>query len=403
MSKNWLKDLDRGLILIASLLLIVGLTTVYSTTFGGNSLLFKKQIVWIVLGIIVCCIFYLIPLRTWHGFSVVFYILAIIILFSVLFVGVGPHGIRRWFKLGGLQLQGSEVAKFGFLLFMANFISNKKYNVERMRNLILPLVFAGIPFILVVIEPDIGTSLIFPFLALLLLFYKGVSVLNLFFLLSPLIALVCGVHWIALVVFLIILFAVFYFMKFPLSEFIPIFIINIVAGISFPVVWGHLKPYQHARILSFLFPAKDLQGTGWQILQSKIAIGSGGFWGKGFLHGSQKGFDFLPEAHTDFIFAVISEEFGFIGCIVLIGILLLLLWKGIQIAKSARSDFNSFLAIGIVGIFAFHIMVNLGMTVGVLPVVGVPLPLISYGGSSMIASLALLGLLLNIYRHRYEY
>jgi len=196
---------------------------------------------------------------------------------------------------------------------------------------------------------------------------------------------------------------VFYFTRLPLNEFIPAILVNLVVGVMHPIFWSHLKPYQRARIAGFLFPSQDPQGTGWQILQSKIAIGSGGLFGKGVLKGTQKGFDFLPEVHTDFVFSAIGEEFGFFGCLLVLVCFFLLIWEGIKIAKTSRADFNSFLGIGIVGVLGLQIFINVGMTTGITPVIGAPLPFISYGGSSMMVSLITIGLLLNVAKHRYEY
>ncbi|MCK4307538.1 rod shape-determining protein RodA [candidate division WOR-3 bacterium] len=401
-NKKSFRDFDFGIFGVTFLLLVIGLLAVYSTTYLEGHQIFIRQIIWIVIGILMGSLFYFIPLKFWNGFSWFFYLISIIALVVVLF-GKGSHGVRRWFELGAIRFQPSEIAKLGTLFFLASFLSNKRFQIMRLRNLTLPLLIIALPFILVLVEPDAGTSLIFLFSGILLLFYKGTPLIYLFIVISPAIALICGAHWISLLVFLIVIGAVFYFARLPLNDFIPAFLVNLVVGVLHPILWGHLKPYQRARIASFLFPSQDPQGMGWQIMQSKIAIGSGGLFGKGIFRGTQKGFDFLPEVHTDFVFSAIGEEFGFLGCLVLLACFFMLLWKGTKAVVTSRSDFNSFLGIGIVGVLGFQIFINVGMATGIIPVIGAPLPFISYGGSSMMVSLIMIGLLLNIAKHRYKY
>jgi rod shape determining protein RodA len=181
------------------------------------------------------------------------------------------------------------------------------------------------------------------------------------------------------------------------------FLINIIMGLLTPVLWNHLKPYQRNRIKIFLNPESDPQGAGYQIIQSKVAIGSGGISGKGFMQGSQTQLRFLPEQHTDFIYGVIGEEFGFTGAIIGLLLFFVLLARGVKIAEIVKNRFNSIVAIGIVTVIAFHVTINIGMTVGILPVTGLPLPFVSYGGSSLLTNMAMIGLLLNFYKNRYEY
>ncbi|MFA5033285.1 MAG: rod shape-determining protein RodA [bacterium] len=395
-----LKEFDFILLLLSFLIIGSGLTTVYS----ANQTLFYKQCIWVSVGLIGCLAFYLFPLKYLNMFSSIFYVASIFLLIVVRLVGSGPGGTHRWLKLGFFQLQGSEVAKLGTIFLIASFMSNKKFEVKKLRNLIVPIVLCLLPCLLILIEPDLGSSLVFIFLAGFLPFYKGTPWLYLFTLVSPVIAIIAGAHWISLAIYLILMLLILYWRRVPLNEIITIFLINLICGSLTPIVWNHfLKPYQKMRIESFIVPSKDPQGMGWQIKQSKIAIGSGGLLGKGFMQGTQKGFDFLPEAHTDFIFAVVSEEFGFVGCFALLFFFFLLVLKSILIAKASRSNFNRYLAIGIAGIIVFQVIVNTGMAAGVMPVVGVPLPFVSYGGSNMLVSLAMIGLMLNIYAHRYEY
>lgn len=402
-NKRAFRDFDFSIVGTTLCLVLIGLLSVYSTTHQEASALFLRQVLWVFIGVVVATIFYIVSLKFWNAFSWVIYLASLMGLLLVLFAGTGAFGVRRWFMIGGVAVQPSEIAKFGTLLFLSSFLSNKKFQIEELRHLTLPLLIIVIPFILILVEPDLGTAVIFIFLGILMLFYKGIPLLYLFVILSPVIALICGVHWISLMIFLILVGLIFYFSRLPLNEFVPMFLINIGVGVAYPIIWGHLKPYQRARITSFLFPSDDLRGSGWQILQSKIAIGSGGFFGKGILKGTQKGFDFLPEVHTDFIFSAIGEEFGFLGCCLVLACFFILLWKGLKIARIARAEFSSFLAMGVVSILGVQILINVGMTTGLIPVVGVPLSFISYGGSNMITSFAMIGILLNVTKHRYEY
>ncbi len=401
-SKKSFRDFDFGILGITLLLLAIGLLTVYSTTYLESYQIFVRQIIWIVIGIFMATFFYLIPLRFWKGFSAVFYLISVIALVLVL-MGKGSHGVRRWFDLGIMRFQPSEIAKLGSIFLLASFLSNKNFQIIRLRNLTIPLLIITIPFLLVLIEPDAGTSLIFLFSGISMLFYKGTPLVYLFIIISPAIALICGAHWISLLIFLIVIGVIFYFARLPLNDFIPAFLLNLVVGILHPILWGQLKPYQQARIIGFLFSSRDPHGAGWQMLQSKIAIGSGGLFGKGILQGTQTGFNFLPEVHTDFVFSAIGEELGFMGCLILLVCFFALLWKGTKIVVTSRVDFNSFLGIGILSILGIQMFMNIGMTTGIMPVIGAPLPFISYGGSSMFVSLIMIGLLLNIAKHRYEY
>ncbi|MCK4353582.1 rod shape-determining protein RodA [candidate division WOR-3 bacterium] len=402
-SKKCFKDFDFIIFSSTFLLLVFGLLAVHSTTYPNNHILFWKQVIWIIIGVCVAIGFYLSSYKIWNGFSWVFYLLSIGGTLLVLVIGINVQGVKRWIGVGGIRFQPSEFAKLGTMFLMAAFLSNKKFQIRGLRNLIIPLIIIGIPFVLVLLEPDIGTSLIFIFLGILMLFYKGTNLLYIFVIGSPLIAFICGVHWIPLLIFLISLGLIIYFLKFPLTEGIPVFLLNLVIGLLHPILWNCLKPYQRARIIGFLSPSRDLRGMGWQLLQSKIAVGSGGLTGKGILGGTQKGFAFLPQAHTDFIFSAMGEELGFLGCCVIFACFAIFLWRAIVIAKTARADFVGFLAVGIAGILGFQMFMNISMTLGIIPVVGVPLPFISYGGSSMVISLAMVGLLLNLAKHRYEY
>jgi rod shape determining protein RodA len=396
---NAFRDLDFTIFISTLLLIIVGLLTLYSATYGSNAV-FLRQLWWILIGLFVATVFFIIPLRFWSSFSFVFYFLSLVLLVLVL---LKKGEVKRWLTLGPLSFQPSEFAKLSTSLFLAGILSMRKLKLQSLKSAIPPILVALLPFLLVIAEPDLGTSLIFLFFPFCMLFYRRMRLVYHFFLLSPIISAILGFHWILWGIYMAFLVYMLYKSRIPVEEIIPIFLINLAAGLLNPFVWQILKPYQKARLFSFIAPKANVRSSGWQLIQSKIAIGSGGIWGKGFLMGTQKGLAFLPQRHTDFAFSSFSEEFGFIGSVFVLILFSLIIFRSLILAKQSRNLFASTLAIGIASIFLFHIVVNLGMTMGILPVVGMPLPFISYGGSSLVTSLAMVGLLLNIGKHRYEY
>jgi len=309
----------------------------------------------------------------------------------------------RWIDFGFSQFQPSELAKPATIFLLAGILSDRKFNTQRMRSLVFPIFIALIPFILVLLEPDLGTSLVFAFVLLVMLYARGVKPVFLFCLVSPVLSLFIAFHWAFWVAYLAFLILILYKFRIQLREGLPVFILNLIFGLIRPIWWGHLRSYQKARILAFLSPSADPKGAGWQILQSKIAIGSGGLFGKGIFGGTQKSLDFIPAEHTDFIFASIGEELGLVGAILLFLLFFILAARALKIAREARSEFGSLVIVGIVSYITFQLFVNLAMAMGILPVVGLPLPLISYGGSSMLMTLGMIGLILNIRKHKYEY
>jgi rod shape determining protein RodA len=234
-------------------------------------------------------------------------------------------------------------------------------------------------------------------------YWGGLKFNNLILIFMPFLVILASFQFYSFLILMIIFIAYLIFTQRSKVIIIVNFLINIVMGLLTPVLWNNLKPYQRNRIQIFLNPEADPKGAGYQIIQSKVAIGSGGMTGKGFMDGSQTQLRFLPEQHTDFIYAVIGEEFGFLGAMIGLLLFFILLMRGVKIASLVKNRFNSVVAIGIVTIIAFHVTINIGMTVGILPVTGLPLPFISYGGSSLLTNLAMIGILLNFYKNRFEY
>ena len=349
---------DWGLLILTLLISTVGLVVLYSAVTAGGvgetHVLFKKQVVWMGAGFTIMFASLLVHYKYLDKASVAIYGVCVVLLVMVLLFGKHVGGSRRWLALGPFTMQPSELMKVSLIIMISSVYSGIVTEQGLgFRDLVKPLLVLALPFILIVKQPDLGT-------ALLLFFF--VACLTLFVRVQKRVFLVCSVLGVTAV----------------------------------PLVWFVLKDYQKARILTFLNPDRDPLGAGYHIIQSKIAIGSGMIFGKGFLHGTQNALDFLPEQHTDFILSVLAEEWGLAGCLFLLFLYFFLLVWGLNIAYSCRNTFGSILAFGITIMIFWQIFINIGMVMGLMPVVGVPLPLISYGGSSVITNMAGIGILMNI-------
>ena len=298
------------------------------------------------------------PMRVVLDYAYVVYGVGLVVLIVVDIIGHVGMGAQRWIRLGGLNVQPSEFMKLALILALARYF-HRLYpeDILRFKFIIPPVLMIAVPAALILREPNLGTATILSTVGLIMCF-------------------MAGVQW-------------------------RYFIAVGVAGIAaMPVAWHFLHDYQKRRVLTFLDPANDPLGAGYNILQSMIAIGSGGFFGKGFLQGSQSQLDFLPEKHTDFVFTMLTEEFGFLGGMLLLGLYGVLLMTGMAVATSSRSIFGALVAVGVTTLIFIHVVINCGMVMGMLPVVGVPLPLMSYGGSIMVSTVLAVGLLLNAYTGR---
>ena len=396
------RDLDIGLLSAICLGIGVGITTIYSASYNwdlglaGN--IYEKQIIWTLLGFIAMAITMVIPLKLFYAFAYVLYGLTVTLLILVL-----ELGDRRWFNIGPIHIQPSEFAKITTVLVIARFLTYRNRDLTRVRAFIPPLLFVLVPILLVFKQPDLGTALVFSILILPMFFWAGARPVHLFFLVSPALTLICAFHPWMLVAIVLLLIGILLYERPRLFTASILLLVNLTVAIAAPYVWENkLHDYQKRRILTFLDPDMDKLGAGYQVIQSKIAIGSGGLKGKGFLEGTQTKLAFLPEQHTDFIFSVICEEFGLIGAFFILALFIFILWRALSIAVQTKSRFSSLTAIGLATILLFHIFVNIGMTIGIMPVTGLPLPFLSYGGSTLITNMILVGLLLNIYANRYE-
>ncbi len=342
-----------GLLLIGLLTLMgVGLVTIYSA--GGQDLaLIQRQLIRLGLALVVMFVMAQIPILAYQRMSVYFYAAGVLMLLGVLFFGVSGKGAQRWLDLGVVRFQPSEIMKLAVPMMIAWYIS--RFNLPpKIWNIVIGFGFVAIPTLLIAKQPDLGTSLLIASSGIFVLFLAGMS-------------------W-GLILMVIALASAFT-----------------------PVMWFFLmKEYQKQRVLTFLNPESDPLGSGYHIIQSKIAIGSGGLEGKGWLQGTQSQLEFLPERHTDFIFAVFSEEFGLFGILVLLAIYSYIILVGLMIAMRAQDAYAKLLAGSITLTFFVYVFVNIGMVSGILPVVGVPLPLVSYGGTSMVTLLAGFGILMAV-------
>jgi rod shape determining protein RodA len=362
--RRLIHNFDWGLLLLVLLLGAAGLTTVYSAVTAdpppaAQKVLFYKQIIWFTLGFIVMAASFSFSYRVLERWAYPIYIVCVLLLLGVVVFGKLAGGSRRWLVIGPLHLQPSELIKIATVLVLAKYFS--KGSDPRgfsLRELMHPMLMTAVPFALIVIQPDLGTGGLVALIAVTMALFVKVERRALVLLVASAATLV-------------------------------------------PFVWSLLKEYQKQRILTFLNPDQDPLGTGYHIIQSKIAIGSGMISGKGYLQGTQNALSFLPEEHTDFIFSVLAEEWGAAGSLLVLLLFLVLILRGLSIAQRCRDPFGTVLAVGITALLAWQVIINIGMTMGLMPVVGVPLPLISYGGSSTLTVAISIGLLMNISMRRF--
>jgi len=356
--KKFWKKFDIVLLITAMLLSLYGLTAISSATANtavGYMPFLKQQSTALVLGLIAIICLVLFNYETFGNFYLSIYILCNLLLVAVLLFGHGEDqwGAKSWLAIAGFSFQPSEVAKIGIVISVAKVIDKNKESINSLFTLAKILIFAFIPVGLILMQPDFGTALVFMFFIGVMLFVAGLDFKYIFY------ALVAGV-------------------------------------ISLPLFWFTLQDYQKERILVFLNPARDALGRGYQVIQSKIAIGSGQLFGRGLFQGVQTQYGYLPEKHTDFIFAVIGEELGLIGGLALMLLYLIMLVRIINISRNAKDLFGSLVVIGVAAMLVFHILENVGMTMGLMPVTGIPLPFISYGGTSLLSNLISIGLVLSV-------
>jgi len=355
-----IRDFDWGLLVISLLICSAGVLQIFSATHDAPPWedAWWKQIIWIVGGLILMWLATQIDYHTLMGQVPILYALTLALLIGTYLVGATVFGSRRWIGYGGAKFQVSEFAKLVIILLVARYLSELKEDLLAGRELLKLAGLVGIPLVLVLKQPDLGTALT----------YLPVLGAGIF---------LAGLRW----------------------KYIAI--ISVVVALAVPVSWHFLKDYQKARLVSFVDPSKDPKGSGYQVIQSKIAVGQGGLWGRGVTKGTQTQLRFLPVPHTDFIFSAFAEEHGFVGVVVVLGLYFLLLMQIVQNAQLAPDRAGLYICMGVAALILFHVLVNVGMVVGRMPVTGIPLPLMSSGGSNILSMFLMLGLVNNVRLRRF--
>ena len=354
-----LLDVNWGLVLLITIIASAGFAMLYSVAGGSFHPWALPQMIRFVIGLILLITIAMVDIRVWMSLAYPFYGAALLLLLATTIMGkVGGLGAQRWLELVPLQIQPSELMKISLVLALSRYLHGQQVEeISKPWKLIIPLAMIGLPAVLVLMQPNLGTAMI--------LCADGASLLFL-----------AGLSW---------------------WWILP----TLGAGVAaVPIAWRFMHDYQKQRVLTFLNPSSDALGAGWNISQAEIAVGSGGLAGKGYMQGTQSRLNFLPEKETDFIWTVLGEEFGFVGCIAMLLLFAVVIAYGIRIAMASRSQFGRLLATGITLNFFFYIMINASMVMGLIPVVGIPMPLISYGGTAMLTVMVGFGLLMSVHVHR---
>ena len=348
-----------------------------------------RQGTWCVLAVIAFIVVVQVPVRWIEWVALPSYTLSILLLVFTLVVGTGvgtAAGIKSFIQIGSFSFQPSEIAKIATILFLARFLSQRKDPLNSVQDLLLPALLVGLPLVLVMLQPDLGTTMAFGGILFATFFWAGTPVILLLLIASPVLGLMLSYDTIIWSGYMVALVSFLYLFRYRLLLFesIGVVLANLAAGTVAQPLWNRLAIYQQNRILVFLDPEVDPRGAGYQLIQSKVAVGSGGVMGQGFTLGSQKRYDFLPEQHTDFIFSVVGEELGFIGTVLGILAFCFILGRLVHMATQTSDPFAGLVVLGIFGAWLAHIFVNIGMTVGVVPITGIPLPFVSYGGTFLL-------------------
>ncbi|HOT96798.1 MAG TPA: rod shape-determining protein RodA [bacterium] len=396
---------DRVILICVLLFSLFSLLAVFSATHGSKVAAihdnFAKQIVWVAIGLALFFALTFVPLHIIFSLAYPLYALLLLMILGIDLVGSISGGAQRWFEVGGVKIQPSEFMKPVLVLTLARFFAPEQVNPNQIKNLLIAFAIVLIPFVLVLEQPDLGTSLVYLAVIIPMLYWRGLQPFTIFVIVSPVIAFLASFNYYSFSAAILLISAVLYLSRRSKRVAWSVFFVNVFVGTLSPLVWERLHGYQQQRILTFLGLVNDPRGVGYQIIQSMVAIGSGGLTGKGLLQGTQTQLRFLPAQHTDFIFSVLAEEWGFIGSLAVLALFLVFLSRGIKIAASSGYRFARLATMGLVITIAFQAVVNLGMTMGIMPVAGVPLPFISYGGSAMLTNMTMAALLSNAATQRY--
>ena len=410
-----LREIDRPLAAVAIALAAYGLAALYSASqtdmppvvatlklFGWVLHLqwWHKQVIWLALGTLAAILIFRTSPRLLEWATPYAYGVAVFTLLLTLVAGTGAGTAaseRSWIAVGGVRLgQPAELAKLAVILMLASWLAGRREPPATLRDLLPPCVIAGLPTFLVAKQPDLGSAIVFITILFAMLYWAGTKPSLLLLLGSPAIGLILSFSTVAWGAWIIVLFALLLWWRPYAWEGLAVMSANVLMGVVAVPFWRRLAPYQQNRLLAFLNPEVDPRATGWHVIQSKIAIGSGGFLGQGFTHGPQKRLAFLPAQHTDFIFPVVGEELGFVGVLIALALFIALVLILLRIARRATDPFSGLCVFGAAGLLFTHFVENVGMTVNLLPITGIPLPFFSYGGSFLLACALALGLSLRV-------
>ncbi len=411
-----IREIDFPTLITTLLIALVGVIMIYSAAYYSDSTsvqnAWDRQAKFAIFALAIALAIIYIPNKIIYGLAHPLYLLGLLSLLAVLAWGtqIDSHA-ARWLRIGPFTLQPSELTKITTIIALARYLSDcSNERVNGPRGFLSSLCITLMPMALIMRQPDLGTAISFGAPLLPMLYWAGMRRLFIFLIISPILSVICSFEplWQGAAPYLFATFIIgstasIHLLLRRLWLTITMITVNLSAGLITVYLWEPLRQYQKDRIMTFLDPESDRLGSGWNIIQSKIAIGSGGLTGKGFLEGTQTKYEFLPAAHTDFIFSVVGEELGFIGALVVLALFFFLIVRILYIGAMVKNRFYSLITIGLASMLTFHVFVNIGMTIGVMPVTGLPLPFFSAGRSSLLSNFIGIGLLLHIYTYRHDY
>ena len=408
-----LRNSDATLWVCAGVLILIGFLSIYSSTFamlsrkaaiaaesGVDPLLFvKRHFVSFLMGAAGLSFFCYIDYNNLKKAAVPLYALMLVLLLAVLGMGFESYGAQRWLGIGPFSFQPSEISKLILIIALARYFADRK-GVKHITELIPAALIMGVPFLLIFKQPDLGTALVFIAITVGMTIWVQDNAMILLLMATPIISAFLSFRLGIWAGFLAVTCGLLFWGKARMQEWIAVIGANVLTVAAVPFIWGLLRDYQKQRLVTFLDPSADPFGAGYHTIQSLIAIGSGGLFGRGFLMGTQTQLQFIPQQWTDFIFSAIGEDFGLAGSLIVIALFGMLIWRAIQIAMDAGDFYGSILAVGIAFMMLFHFGVNVAMTLGIAPVVGIPLPFVSFGGTSLIVNMCCIGILQSIAMRR---
>ncbi|MGH7530631.1 MAG: rod shape-determining protein RodA [Gemmatimonadales bacterium] len=399
-----LRQIDKPLVGVVAGLALYGLAVLYSAgqtdvpTFVAD--IWKRQLLFLGVGLVVVGLMFRTSPRMLEWATPVIYAVAIVLLLLTLVIGTGAGtaaSSRSWLEIAGQRLgQPAEFAKIAVILMLARWLAGRREPPGTLRDLIPPCAIALLPAFLVVQQPDLGSAIVFVAILFCMLFWAGTRPTLVLLLASPVIGLVLAFSTVAWALWIAVLAGLLLWWRPYLWEGVAVLSANLVMGVVALPLWNRLEPYQQSRLLAFLNPDVDPRATGWHVIQSMVAVGSGGLVGKGFTEGTQKRLAFLPAQHTDFIFSIVGEELGFVGVLLALSLFGALLFVLLRIARKGADPYSSLCVFGVAGLFFTHIVENVGMTINLMPITGIPLPFFSYGGSFLLTCCVCVGIALRV-------